>query len=243
MWTNFPRAIRFLRTRKGWLQADLGMRAGVSRQLISRVERGEIAGMTLGSLDRLASALDASVQLQLRWHGEQLDRLMDAAHAASQQAIAALLATLDWDVRVEVSFNHFGERGRIDLLAWHAGLRILLVIEVKSALGDIQETLGRLDVKTRLGRPIATELEWMDIAAVVPVLVIGDSRLARGTVAGHHTLFARYALRGRQAVAWVRHPCEPIPSGLLWFTNRPDSRHTTTRRRRGVPERSASHLA
>ena len=241
MLTNVERAVRFLRLRKGWAQRALADRAGVSREMISRLERGRLKGMTIGSIDRIADSLGASVNLQLRWQGEQLDRLIDAAHAAIQQSIATLLNSLGWTVRVEVSFNHYGDRGRVDILAFHPTLRVLLIVEVKSALGDLQDTLGRLDVKVRLGRPLAAEAGWADVAAVIPALVIGDSRLARRTVLSHATLFARYGLRGRPALAWLRRPTPPMPAGMLWFANRPDSHRVTNRRRQRAPRRPDSH--
>lgn len=243
MHTNVPRAVRFLRIRRSWPQGVLGSRAGVSRELVSRLERGDVAGMTLGSIDRMATALGASVHLQLRWQGEHLDRLMDAAHAAIQQAVAELLTSMGWTVRVEVSFNHYGDRGRVDVLALHPALRILLIVEVKSGLGDLQDTLGRLDVKVRLGPVIARGLGWNNVAAVMPALVIGDSRLARRTVSDHEALFALLALRGRAALAWLRLPTRPMPSGLLWFLNRPDSRQATIRRGQRAFKRPESRHA
>lgn len=225
MWTNASRAVRVLRRRRSWTQAQLGARAGLSREAISRIERGAISGMTIAVIDRVVSALGASAALQIRWQGEQLDRLLDSAHASLQQSVAVLLRSLGWDVRVEVSFNHFGDRGRVDLIAYHAALRVVLVIEIKSALGDLQDTIGRLDVKARLGRDIARELGYGAATIVIPVLVIGDSRSARRTVTDHGALFARYGLRGRLALAWLRQPHAPMPTGLLWFATRPDSHH------------------
>lgn len=234
MYTNAHRAVRALRLQRGWSQSALGGRAGVSRQVVSRVERGDAAGLTLSGLDRIAGALGASVHLQVRWRGEELDRLMDAYHAALQQAVAAQLLGEGWQVRVEVSFNHYGDRGRVDVMALHQE-RLLLVVEVKSALGDVQETLGRLDVKTRLGRHIAADLGWDQVAGVVPVLVIGDAKPARRTVAGHAALFARYDLRGRAAWAWLRRPTGPMPTGLLWFAKRPNSHGVVVRRGQRAP--------
>ena len=69
MFTNIERAVRFLRLRKGWAQETLGDRAEVSREMVSRIERGNMRGMTLGSIDRIARALGASVHLQLRCRG------------------------------------------------------------------------------------------------------------------------------------------------------------------------------
>ncbi len=200
-------------------------------------------GMTLNSIDRIAGALGASVHVQLRWQGEQLDRLMDAAHAAIQQAIAEQLTSFGWLVRVEVSFNHFGDRGRVDILAYHSIIRVLLVLEIKSAVGDLQDTLGRLDVKVRLGRQLAHDLGWTDVQRVIPGLVIGNSRLARRIVAGHAALFERYNLRGREAVAWLRRPMGPSATGLLWFVTGPDSHGATNRRGQRAPRRPDSHPA
>lgn len=218
MYSNAERAVRFLRLRKGWVQAVLGQHAGVSREFISRLERGDLARMTLNDIDRVARALGASVHLQIRWRGEQLDRLIDAAHASIQQLIAETLTKLGWIVRVEVSFNHYGDRGRVDIVAFHPTVRVLLIVEIKSAIGDIQETLGRIDVKVRVARRIAAELGWTDITTVVPAIVIGDSRAARRVVLEHGSLFARFGVRGRNALAWVRRPTGPPPDGLLWFT-------------------------
>lgn len=95
MFTNFPRAVRALRQRSGWTQAILGAHIGVSRQLISRIERGDIAGVPVGTLRRLAAELDGTLSMQLRWRGEELDRLVDAAHASLQQATAG--CSYPWD--------------------------------------------------------------------------------------------------------------------------------------------------
>lgn len=243
MFSNIERAVRFLRLRKGWPQRILGGRARVSREMISRLERGDVSGMTIGSLDKVANALGATLHVQVRWQGEQLDRLMDAAHAAIQQSVADLLTGLGWVVRVEVSFNHYGDRGRVDILAFHPRFRILVVIEVKTALGDLQDTLGRLDVKVRLGRQIARELAWNDATSIIPALVLGDSRLARRTIAAHEALFARYDVRGRGALAWLRRPDQAVPTGLLWFTGRADSHPATIRRGQRAPKSPNAHEA
>lgn len=237
VYTNASRAVRALRLRKGWTQSTLGRRAGVSRQVVSRIERGDVAGVTIGVLDRVATALAASVTVQCRWRGAELDRLIDAAHAALQQDAAALLIGCGWEVRAEVSFNHFGDRGRVDLLALDPSRRVLLVVEVKSALGDLQETLGRLDVKARLGRQIAAEVGWDQVGRVVPALVLADSKVARRAVVEHPALFARYGVRGRRAVAWLRALSERAPSGLLWFANRPNSRGVGIQHGKATPHR------
>jgi transcriptional regulator with XRE-family HTH domain len=211
----------------------------VSRQVISRIERGQLASASVRTLIRLTDALDASVDLTVRWQGEQLDRLVDAAHAHVVELTAVMLQAAGWLTRAEVSFNHYGDRGRVDLLAFHPALRTLVVSEAKSAIGDTQDTVGRLDVKTRLGPMLAESIGWGRPSAVVPALVIGESRTARRVIQRHQSLFAQFSIRGRSAVAWLRSPSDPAPSGLLWFTNVPDSLGTgVTRGKRVRPDRT-----
>lgn len=241
MFTNIPRAIRFLRLRRGWSQTVLGARAGVSRELISRLERRELAGVTVGSVERVLAALGASARFTAQWQGEQLERLMDAGHAALQETVAQLLTSLGWIVRVEVSFNRYGDRGRVDILAFRPAMRIVLVVEVKTAIGDLQETIGRLDVKVRIAPLLAREAGWGDPAAVLPLLVILDGPAARRIVANHAALFARLSLRGRRALAWLRRPLPPSPTGLLWFAKTPDSREVTNPHGRRPSKPPSSH--
>lgn len=221
--SNLPRSVRYLRRRRGWRQFDLGARCGVSRQVISRVERGELSGIRLRTINRILETLGAAGELTVRWQGERLDRLVDASHAAVVEAAAELLRSAGWMTRAEVSFNHYGDRGRVDLLAIHPATRTLLVVEAKSAIGNVQETVGRVDVKVRLGSTISASVGWGEPANVVGALVIGETRTARRIVHRHATTFSRYELRGRAALAWLRRPQAPGPSGVLWFVSLPDS--------------------
>lgn len=206
----------------------------MSGPTISRVERGLIRGVPLGTIERIAEALGATVDVTIRWQGEQLDRLLDAAHASIEEQTAAFMASSGWSVRPEVSFNHYGDRGRVDLLAFHPGGGVVLVIEVKSSIGDLQDALGRLDVKARLGRALGDASGWADVRAIVPAFVFADTRTVRRTIAQHAAIFARFTLRGRSAQAWVRRPSAPAPSGLLWFVNVQDSHGVSVTRRRRV---------
>jgi transcriptional regulator with XRE-family HTH domain len=216
--TNVPRALWTLRHRRGWRQEDLGRRAGLSRDFVYRAEAGELHGMTVGSLARLTEALDAQLVVEIRWRGAELDRLTDADHARIVSAGARRLEWSGWIVRTEVSFNHFGDRGRCDLVAWHPGTRTLVIVEAKSRVGDLQETLGRLDVKARLGSVIAEQLGWARPSAVVAALVLDEQATNRRVLREHEAQFRRFGLRGRAAIAWLQRP-RPAAGigGLLWF--------------------------
>jgi len=222
MRTNVPIAVRTLRRRHRLRQDDLGRQAGVSRDVVSRAELGELDGMTIGLLARLANALDGSLVVEVRWQGAELDRLVDRAHAATQEAVVGRLRASGWIAHVEVSFNHYGDRGRCDVVAWHPGMQVVLVVEVKSRVGDVQATLGALDVKRRLGGILAKQLGWPEPTVVVAALALTEARTTRRVLTRHPSLFGRFALRGRAALSWLRRP-SGAAADLLWFEVLPDS--------------------
>ena len=148
MWRQLGERIRVLRRQLRLTQAQLATMARVSASSLGRIERGEAGTVALGTVDRVVSALGARLRVRIEWHGEVLDRLADAAHAELQNAFADLLRAAGWSVAVEVSFNHYGDRGRCDVLAFHPATGILAVVEVKTAIGDVQDLLGRLDTKS-----------------------------------------------------------------------------------------------
>jgi transcriptional regulator with XRE-family HTH domain len=216
--------------------------AHVSRGMISKIERGQIAAVPLRVLRAVAAALGASLELRLRWHGEGLDRLLDEAHARVVDATVVLLREAGWDAAVEVSFSIWGERGSIDVLAWHAATDSLLVIEVKSVVPDSQATLYRLDRKARLAPQLAEERGW-ECRNVGRLLVVGESRTARRRVT---TLAATYdtALPDRnvQVRRWIRKPTGPL-AGLLFLTNASSGstkRASTARERVRRPSQAVS---
>ena len=187
--------------------------ARVSASSLGRIERGEAGTVALGTIDRVVAALGARLRVRIEWHGEVLDRLADAAHAELQNAFADLLRAAGWSVAVEVSFNHYGDRGRCDVLAFHPATGILAVVEVKTAIGDVQDLLGRLDTKVRLARVLHQSQGWPRPSAAVPVLVLADERQQYRIIANHSALFTRFVLRGRAARAWLGRPTRA--SGLL----------------------------
>jgi hypothetical protein len=131
---------------------------------------------------------------------------------------ADFLRRQGWLVWAERSFSHFGERGRVDLFAWHAATRTALITELKTELGDSQALLGTLDVKTRLASVIAGELGLGKPQAVVRMIVFQESMTNRRHVARLAPLFAAFDLRGRSALTWLRRPDRPA-GGLLVFSN------------------------
>lgn len=204
-------ALRALRIRRGWRQADLAGRAGVSRGVVSRVERGRIDELHVDDLRRLARELDGSIDLVLRWRAGDLDRLVNSRHSALHEAFARTIGrTPGWVFAPEVSFAIYGERGVVDVLGWHAATATVLVVELKTELVDLQEHLGTLDRKIRLARRVAAQRGWR-AATVGAWLVVAAGRTNRRRIDAHAALL-RSALPagGREARAWLRSPAGPL---------------------------------
>jgi hypothetical protein len=116
-----------------------------------------------------------------------------------------------------VSFSVNGERGSIDILAFHPASRVVLVIEVKSAVPDVQLTLVTLDRKTRLAVQIARERGWVG-NAIGRLLVIRESRTARRRVAAYEATFANtLPHRTWEVRRWLAAPVAPKSLAGLWF--------------------------
>jgi transcriptional regulator with XRE-family HTH domain len=185
------RAIRLLRRRRRWRQRDLADRAGVSQPTISALERGQIDCTPLRTVRTVLDALDATAWLEVSWRGGIIARLLDERHAALVGAVAGSLASWRWEVVPELSYSEYGERGSIDLAAWHADSRTLLVIEVKTELVSVESTLRKLDEKVRLGpKIVGGRLGWRP-AAAARLLVLPSDRTQRRHVERHVAVLDR----------------------------------------------------
>jgi len=211
-------SLRALRIRRGWRQSDLAHRADIPREAISELERGIVSRASLADLRRLGATLGADIDVRVRWRGEQLDRLLDEAHAATAASLIERLARLGWEPQPEVSFSIWGERGSIDVLAWHPATRTLLVVELKSVIPDIQATLHDLDRKTRLAPEAAARFGWRPVT-VGRLLVVAESPTSRGRVRRSSVVLdAALPDRGPRVRDWLRAPSGPM-RGLLFLSN------------------------
>ncbi len=203
--------IRALRVRRDWRQSDLACAAGVSQTKVSRIERGHLGPLSVDSLRAVGAALDVRLDLVPRWRGGDLDRLMNARHSAMHEEVARMFAELPgWSVAPEVSFAVYAERGVVDVLAWHAATRTLLVVELKTELVDVQEVLGTLDRKRRLAPVIGRERGWVP-AQVGTWLLFAESTTNRDRIRAHGTVLrAAYPAGALEMRRWLREPAGPI---------------------------------
>jgi hypothetical protein len=87
---------------------------------VSLVERGHLDKVSLATLRDVARVLDIRLDLYVRWRGGSLERLLSARHSRLAESVAvAFAARPGWRIAPEVSFSVYGERGAIDILAFH----------------------------------------------------------------------------------------------------------------------------
>jgi transcriptional regulator with XRE-family HTH domain len=211
-------AIRSVRLKRRWRQADLAAAADVSRSTVSRIERGHLDQLSLETLRTVARALDVRVDLVARWRAGDLDRLLNARHSKLHESVARMFRDdlPAWALRPETSFAIFAERGVIDILAWHAGRRALLVIELKTDIVDVNELVGTVDRKRRLAAQVAAEFGW-EAQTVSVWVIVADGRTNRARIAVHNAMLrAAFPTDGRSMRSWLRDPAEAVAAMSTW---------------------------
>jgi transcriptional regulator with XRE-family HTH domain len=212
--------LRAVRQRLGLRQQDVADRAGIARSVVSRLERGHLDTASLATLRRIAAVLDVRVDVRAFSRNGDLDRLVNARHSRLHESVARYLRTLPaWLFEPEVSFAIWGERGVVDILAWHAKRRVLLVIELKTAIVDVNELVGTFGRKVRLAIEIARRHGW-DVpndATVAGWVVVEDSRTNRRHMAAHSAMLrAAYPQDGRSIRGWLARPKGGIRCLSIW---------------------------
>jgi transcriptional regulator with XRE-family HTH domain len=209
-----------LRHRVGLRQSDVAARVGIAQTTVSAIERGRLDHLGLSTLAKVAGSLDADLVVFIRWRGGELDRLLDERHATLVARIAEIVERAGWETQPELTFSEYGERGSIDLVAWHPSTRTLLVIEVKTELTSVEETLRKHDLKVRLAPKLVRERLGWEPARVGRLLVLPDESTARRRVGRHAALFDRaFPFRALALRRWLRTPTSPM-SGLAFVSLR-----------------------
>ena len=197
---------RAVRRRLGLRQADVARRAHVSPSLVSRIERGRSGDRPLRAR-RVAEVLQIRLDLVATWRGGELKRVLNARHASmADVALALFEAATGWETASEVSFSIYGERGIIDIVAWHEATRTLLIVELKTELVDPQGLIGTMDRRRRLADKIVEERGWLP-AHVATWVILADTRTNRRHVARHARLLrGAFPANGHGMRRWLRRP-------------------------------------
>lgn len=208
------RLIMLARQRRQWRQEDLAAAAGVSRALVALAEAGGIERLTVRSLRQIGAPLEIRLPFAPQWNGGEVDRLRDRDHARLVDQVTAVLGRRDWEVIVEHTFSHYGERGSMDIVGWHAASATLLVVEVKTRIYDVQALIAGLDRKARLAAQLlGAERGWAP-RSVARLVVVPERSANRRLVREHASLFAAaLPARSREVREWLGRPSGSL-SGL-----------------------------
>jgi hypothetical protein len=152
-------------------------------------------------------------------------------------SVAALMRRRGWQILVEYTFNHFGDRGSVDLVGWHPRHRALVLVEIKSRITDVQDLHAAMGRKRRIVPTLlARERGWQG-RSVGQLLVVREASAQRRLIARHAEIFlASLPQRGREARAWLVHPVGPLSA--LWFLS--PSNGVTAERLEARPQRIRS---
>ncbi len=208
--------VQSLRLSRNLSQEDVADRAGVSRGTISRPEHGIVDCMTVGVMRAISGAMSMPSIVTLGWRAPELQGLRDRLHASMVEEVATTLGLVGWEVVSECSFNHFGERGSADLLAWRAASQALLIVETKTRLWDLQAMLAALDRKRRLLPGLMARDRGWQPRAVGVVLVLPEMSTHRHLVERHSATFgAAFPQRQVEVRNWLAQPLGDLRG--LWF--------------------------
>jgi transcriptional regulator with XRE-family HTH domain len=213
-------SFKAVRLRRGWRQTDVGRQARVSPVIVSMIERGHLDRVSVPAFRRVAEALGIRAEVSLTLPHGEIERLLSGGHAALHESLARYLAGLSGWVHVpEVSFAVYGERGIIDILAFHPGTGSLMVVELKTELVSLEDLLGTMDIRVRHAAKIARERGW-HAKSVSAWVVFSDTATNRRRVTRHgSSLRAAFPADGRRMRGWLRSPSGSIRALSFWADN------------------------
>jgi transcriptional regulator with XRE-family HTH domain len=226
------RMLRMVRIRQRLRQADVATRANLSQATIARHEAGVIR--SLDALERHAAVLGLRMDVRLRGLRADLSRLADDEHAAIVELLASGFQAAGWLTELEASYNDRGERGRIDILAYHPATRLLLIVEVKTELADLQDLFGSLNAKVRQARSLARVRAW-PVARVVSVMAVASTHANREVVRLHPASFRNWTQHAFRP-GWPAQASTTPDATLLWVAARASGRSSWLAGRRRVRE-------
>jgi transcriptional regulator with XRE-family HTH domain len=200
-------SLRALRLRRHLRQKDVTVAAGIPRGVAILIESGRLDRVRFGDIRRYAASLGARFDGSVLWQGAGLDRMLNHGHARLHEAMTTWLAAIGgWIAVPEVSFSFNGERGVIDVVAWHPASRTMLLIELKTRIVDINDLMMSMDIRGRLAQRIAQERGWAPLAIGLWV-VVAPGRTNTRVLADHATVLrAKFPDDGRVMRRWLVKP-------------------------------------
>ena len=206
--------VRQSRLQRAWTQAALAERAGISRHIVGRIERG-VTRLDVDALQRIGIALDR--YLEIRFGRDALEQPADAGHLAMQELILWLGRANGFVGEFEVPTRPAEPWRSIDVVLASRARRLLILNECWNTFGDIGAAARATVRKTAELEALATG-RWGEDAHVRVVWIVRATARNRALLARYPEIFAsRFPGSSR---AWVRALTEgsepPTEPGLVW---------------------------
>ena len=208
--------IRAARKRRRLTQAALGALVGLSQTTISRLELGLGGGLTVDTWQRVATALDLPLRLELG--RDSLADVRDAGHLAIQELILRTGRQAGFERIFELATrpanpNRSGDVGlRRDRVRW------LVLVEAWNTFGDVGASVRSTDRKLAEAEDLATALWGERDHLVAGCWVVRSTRANRALFARYPELFAtRFP---GSSVGWLATLTTgwrpPVRPGFVW---------------------------
>lgn len=227
----------------GWSQAGLATRARTSQSTISRIEAGTSTALDVLVVERVLRALGMRLTIGVdARHLADRRRQGDGIHARLVGYEDRRLVRLAWETALEVELpGDPGPRGWIDLLAYRAVDRALVVNETKGELDDMGALQRSLAFYEREAWAAARRLGWRPRTVTV-ICVALDSEAVAARVDANRPVIARaFPASVAGTAAWLASPSVPRPQGWTLAVADPQYRgekwlrSTVARERRTIP--------
>lgn len=139
--------VRDGRLAHGWSVRELAERAGLSPDMVYRLEQG--APCSLQTSTRVAIALERRVEMELvdPRRRARSDLSVDLIHSAMGEFEARHLRQIGVQVGIDEPYQHYQFAGRADVVAWDLDRRAFLHIENRTRFPDFQQMAGSFNAK------------------------------------------------------------------------------------------------
>ena len=184
-------------------QRGLASASGISRSYLANIELGT-ANPTLEAVERLGAALGIEFDLVNRLQARLAEpRQRDFVHARCSVYVDRRLRRSGWSTAREVAIEDGRYRGWVDLVAYHAALATILVIEVKTRIDDVGAIERQLSWYRRSAGDVGRRFGWRAQRVEAWLLVLASDEVDRAIQMNRDLLRQSFPRRAGDMLAIV----------------------------------------
>jgi transcriptional regulator with XRE-family HTH domain len=202
------------RRRRRWTQEGSAKRIGLTRQIVSRIERGSV-DVGLEAIARMAAAVERPLTISLR--RDPAGETADAGHLAMQELVLRVGRRGGWDGSFELSSRPAEPWRSIDVGLASSQRCRLIVAECWNTFGDVGAAARSSNRKQAEAEARAVAL-WGPEGKASLVWVVRATAANRALVARYPEVFSRRfpGSSRRWVEALTKGTQPPDEPGLVW---------------------------